>query len=362
MRSMKILFIEPYPTEGPSSRYRVEQYVPYLSQRGIECAVRPFVSSAFYKIIYKQGRYFRKILFFLESCARRFIDIFIGLRSDMIFIHLEAFPLGPPVLELFWAIIGKKIIYDLDDAIYMGMPSPANRFLKYLKWPSKVEMIIRLSDHVITCNGHLADYAAKFNKNVTVIHTSVDTDRFKPRDSKGDDVLTIGWIGSHSTAPYLAKLKNVISRLAGRYKFNLKIIGAGRYDPGIDDVNVINKDWLLEDEVEEFKSLDIGIYPLPDNEWAAGKTGFKTIQYMSVGVPCVVSDVGPNKIIVKDGVNGYLARTDNEWVEKMSMLVEDPELRKMMGEAGRKTVIEKYSLKVNAPRLFDVITGVHKGR
>lgn len=356
---MKILFIEPYPTEGPSSRYRVEQYMPYLRSKGIECIVRPFVSPGFYKIIYKKGFYLRKMLFFLQSCIKRIPDFFTGLSCDIIFIHLEAFPLGPPILEWLWVITGKKIIYDLDDAIYMGITSSANRYLKYLKWPSKIKKIIKLGRHVITCNEYLADYAGKFNKNVTVIHTSVDTDKFVPKDRQADGEITIGWIGSLSTTPYLEVLKNVFFKLSLRHKFNLKIIGAAKHSIEISGVNIINRQWRLEDEIEQFQSLDIGVYPLPENEWTAGKTGFKTIQYMSVGVACVVSDVGPNRVIVENEVNGYLAKTEDEWLERLSRLIENPDLRKKIGSAGRRTVMEKYSLQANAQRFSDVIQSAY---
>jgi len=359
---MKILFIEPYPTEGPSSRYRVEQYIPYLKNNGIKCTVRPFISSKFFKIIYQKGYHLKKIFFFFQSSTRRFFDLFTAMHCDIIFIHLEAFPFGPSVFEWILKKSGKKIIYDLDDAIYLGITSPINRFLKLLKYPSKVMKILTISNHIITCNEFLADFARKYNKNVTAIHTSVDTDRFVPKIRDANDAnqdITIGWIGSHTTAPYLEELKNVFHQLSLKYKFNLKIIGAGKHNLKIPGINVINMDWQLENEIEEFQSLDIGVYPLPENKWTLGKTGFKTIQYMSVGIPCVVSNVGSNKNIVEDGVNGYLANTKEEWIEKLSKLIEDPELRKRMGLAGRKTVIEKYSVKVNAPKLLEILQNAY---
>ncbi|MFH0772374.1 MAG: glycosyltransferase family 4 protein [Candidatus Omnitrophota bacterium] len=356
---MKILFLEPYPTEGPSGRYRVEQYIPYLRDKGIECVVRPFASSDFYKIIYKKGSYFKKLVFFTRSCAGRLSDLFYARNCDIVFIHLEAFPLGPPLFEFIVSALGKKIIYDLDDAIYMGATSPANSFIKFLKWPSKIKKMIKISDYVITCNEYLADYVKPLNKNLTVIHTSVNTSKFLPAAKKQEKRLTIGWIGSHSTAPYLENIRNVFVRLGSKYDFDLKIIGASRRNVKIPNVSVINKDWSLEDEIEQFQSLDIGVYPLPDNEWVHGKTGFKTIQYMSVGIPCVVSDVGPNKIIVKDGVNGFLAKDEDDWVEKLSRLIENADLRQAIGAAGRETVVSNYSLKVNAPKLLDVIQRVY---
>lgn len=355
---MKILFIEPYPTEGPSSRYRVEQYIPYFEKNGIRCIVRPFMSPGFYKIIYKKGYVLQKILYFLHSSIRRSFDIFTALGCDIVFIHLEAFPFGPPVFEYILAKMGKKIIYDLDDAIYLGITSPAGSFLRYLKCPSKVREIIKLSDYIITCNAYLADYAKKYNKNVTTIHTSVDTEKFLSRAGEGANGITIGWIGSHSTTRYLAQMEDIFHELGKRHRFTLKIIGAGEHNLKIPNVNILNMPWALKDEIEQFRSLDIGVYPLPDNEWVLGKTGFKTIQYMSVGVPCVVSDVGANRQIVQNGVNGYLAKTNEEWVNKISILIQDSDARKRIGLKGRQTVEENYSVKVSLPKYMDVFRKV----
>ena len=353
---MKILFIQPYPTEGASARYRVEQYVPYLEKNGIKCVIRSFVSTKFYKILYKKELYFKKILYFIQSSIQRFFDIFLAIRSDLIFIHLEAFPLGPPFLEYIFAkVLHKKIIYDLDDAIYIGSTSSANNFLKYLKCPSKIKKIIKISSHVIACNEYLANYAEKYNNNVTVIHTSVDTDKFKPINREKKENIVIGWIGSHSTAKYLSELKDVFFELSAKYKFTIKVIGAGEgCDFEILGVNVVQLDWSLKDEIAHFQSFDIGVYPLPEDEWTKGKTGFKTIQYMSIGIPCVVSDVGANRDIIKDGINGYLARTKEEWIEKISKLIDDAGLREKIGFAGRKTAEERYSLKINIPKFISI--------
>lgn len=355
---MRALFIEPYPTEGPSSRYRVEQYVPYLEEEGIRCIVRPFMSSGFYKIIYKKGFYLQKILFFLQSSVRRFFDLFTAVNCDIIFIHLEAFPFGPPLFEWIVYLLGKKIIYDLDDAIYMGITSPNNAFLKYLKYSSKVKEIVKISKHIITCNAYLADYAGRDNKNVTVIHTSVDTEKFVPCRKDGTNGITIGWIGSHSTTRYLEELKDVFYELGRRRSFILKIVGAAEHDIKIPNIKVVNIEWSLKDEIEQFQSLDIGVYPLPDNKWVLGKTGFKTIQYMSVGVPCVVSNLGTNKNIVQDGINGYLADTKEEWIEKISRLIEDADMRKKIGLAGRKTVEEKYSVKACKDKYINIFKNI----
>jgi len=356
---MRVLFIEPYPIEGPSSRYRIEQYVPYFTDNGIKCTVRPFISSKFYKILYKRGHYLKKISFFIQSSVKRFFDLFTALNSDIVFIHLEAFPFGYPIFEWILTVFKKRLIYDLDDAIYLGKTSPVNIFLKYLKWPSKVKEIIKISRYVITCNEFLANYARKFNPNVIAIHTSIDTDRFTLRSKNTSKNVTIGWIGSHTTAPYLREIEDVFLQLGKKYKFNLKIIGAGKYNIRADNISVISMDWRLEDEVEQFQSLDIGVYPLPDSEWTFGKTGFKAIQYMSVGVPCVASRIGANRDIIEDNLNGFLVGTKDEWVQRLSNLIEDAELREKTGLLSRKTVEEKYSVKVNAPKILEIIQKVY---
>ncbi|HPN66837.1 MAG TPA: glycosyltransferase family 4 protein [Candidatus Omnitrophota bacterium] len=360
---MRVLFLEPYPTEGPSSRYRVEQYIPYLRQNGIECEVRPFVSSAFYRILYKKGMYLRKLAYFAAGSFRRIADLFAAFSSDVVFIHLEAFPFGPPAIEWLLAAAGKKIIYDLDDAIYLGSASSTNSFLKGLKCPWKIPKIIAMSRRVITCNEYLAEYVSKYNREVTVIHTSVDTEKFKPLSypagkpaGRPAGRITIGWIGSHSTAKYLESIKGVFEELVKRgLQFRLKIIGASGRIMEVPGAEVIYKDWSLKDEIAEFQSIDIGVYPLTDDEWTAGKTGFKTIQYMSVGIPCVASNASPNRVIIEEGRNGFLAKDTAEWVEKLSKLMGDASLRQRIGEAGRRTVLERYSLEVNAPKIMGMI-------
>jgi len=360
---MKVLFISPYPREGPSYRYRVEQYFEYLEKNGIKYLSRPFMFRSFYKIIYKPKKNFKKYVYFLLSSILRCIDFLRSFKYDIIFIHLEAYPIGPPFFEYLWTKFGKPIIYDLDDAIYLTSKESAYKIIKLIKFNKKIQTIIKLSKEMIVCNNHLKNYASNFkNENkIHIIPTSLNTDKFIPNQSNSTNKkgLVIGWIGSYSTASYLNQLKNVFKFLSSKYNFNLKIVGSNLLFQ-IDGVKIMNKEWSLSADLEDFQSLDIGVYPLPDNEWTKGKTGFKTIQYMAVGIPCVVSNVGRNKEIIQDGVNGFLADSEEEWIKKLSLLIENSELRKKMGVLGRKTVEERYSLKVNAPNFLDIIQRVYK--
>ncbi|HLC21334.1 MAG TPA: glycosyltransferase family 4 protein [Candidatus Methylomirabilis sp.] len=350
---MKVLFLVPYTTEGGSNRFRVEQYLPHLNRHGIESMVRPFLcSSAFYDILYRPRRTPRKGWYFLVSGLNRLLDLVRSRRFDRIVVHREAFPLGPPVLEWFLSRLRIPIIYDFDDAIWQRNTSGANRPLQFLKCPGKVATIIRLSRQVIAGNGYLRDYALQHNPRVTVIPTPVDTHRFHPAARAGGGGVTLGWIGSHSSAPYLRMLDPVLPYLARQYDFRLKVVGGEYYNA---HPSVSNHEWRLDREVEDLQSFDIGLMPMPDNPWTQGKCAFKALQYMAVGIPVVCSPVGMNSEVVQDGVSGLLASSEAEWIEKVSLLIENPGLREAMGRCGRAAVEERYSVKANFPKFLRVL-------
>ena len=323
------------------------------------------MTSKFYKIIYKPKNVLSKFIFFLLASILRCIDFLRAFKYDIIFIHLEAYPIGPPVLEFLWTKFGKPIIYDLDDAIYLASKESKYKIVKLFKFSDKIKIIINLAKEIIVCNDYLKKYASNFKTEdrIHIIPTSLDTEIFVPIQNKdmNKNELVIGWIGTHSTLQYLCMLKNVFIHLSSKHNFILKVVCN---DPAleIDGVKIINKEWSLSSDVDDFQSLDIGVYPLPDNEWIKGKTGFKTIQYMAVGLPCVVSNLGRNKEIIRDGVNGFLANSEAEWIEKLSLLFENSELRKKMGLMGRETVENSYSLKVNAPLFLELIKRVYNER
>ncbi|MFH1888968.1 MAG: glycosyltransferase family 4 protein [Candidatus Omnitrophota bacterium] len=359
---MKALFIIPYPTEGPSNRYRVEQFLPYLKEKGIEYTVRPFVSSEFFRIIYKKGNTLRKIRFFLSATCNRMVDLLSASKYDLIFIHIESFPFGPAIMELAFSLLKKPIVYDFEDAVYLDNFKGQSRLINLLRYQRKFYQILGLSSHVIVCNRYMKDMVSEFNNNVTVIPTSIDTEKFKAKDYAVQAKRpVIGWIGSHTTLYCLKSLVGVFTELAKRYDFELRVIGGGE-DFAVPGVNVVNKRWSLETDVKDFQSLDIGVYPLPNDERAVAKTPFKTIQYMSVGVPPIVSKVGGNIDIIEEGKNGFFASNEKEWIDKLSILIENAQLRRDIGLAGRRTVEEKFSVSANAPKFIDIVTQVYGKR
>lgn len=336
--------------------------MPYLREAGFDVTISSFYTPEFFRLVYRPGHYVQKAASFTALAARRVRELFDVAQYDLVWLYREAIPLGPPLLESLIARRGIPIVYDFDDAIFLANVSDANKRFAFLKDPGRVARIIRRSTQVVVGNDFLAAFARQHNPAVTMIPTAVDTDRFVPRPASAMSPAEpiVGWIGSPTTYPYLQSLAGVLREVAARHPFTLKVSGAGQpvEMPG---VNVQVVPWSLADEVSLFNRCDVGVYPLTDDDWARGKCGFKAIQCMACGVPVVAAAVGVNREIISDGVNSFLATTREEWVDKLGRLLSDPALRARMAAAGRRTIEERYSLQVTAPRVAAVL-GAALGR
>lgn len=354
---MRVLALSPVPERGAGCRFRVAQYRAHLEASGFELTIQPFFDDPFFAIVYEGGLRARKAAHFLRRAVDRARTVLSRRDYDLFFIYREAFPIGPPLIEALLGTSGRPMVYDFDDAVFLPNVSEANRSVGALKYPQKVGQIIRRCAHVIAGNDFLAAFARAHNPAVTVIPTCVDTDLFAPAATATRPVPRLGWIGTPTTVPYLAVLRPILAELAQASRFTLRVCGAGApFDaPG---VAVEHDRWMLEREVELFNTCDVGVYPLDDDDWGRGKCGFKAIQFMACGVPVVAAPVGVNREIIQDGVNGFLAATRDEWVRKLRRLIEDPDLRRDMGRRARATIVARYSLAVNGPRLASALTQV----
>lgn len=356
MSRVRGLALSPVPYEGAGCRYRVAQYLPYLADQGIDLTIAPFYDSEFFNLVYQPGHYGRKAWLFLKQTFGRLRTVLQRGRYDFVFVYREALPIGPPVIESALAATGVPLVYDFDDAVFLSNTSEANRSIASLKYPQKVGAVIRRSAQVIAGNEYLANYARRFNPSVHVIPTAIDVDMFVPRSASRPDGAppVMGWIGTPTTVRYVSPLEPVLRSLGTTHAFRVRIAGATgavRF-AGVD---VDNVPWSLDGEVALFNGCDIGVYPLPDDDWTRGKCGFKAIQFMSCGVPVVASPVGVNRDIIEDGVNGFLAADADEWRRKLAALLDDADLRRRIGAAARRTIQERYSLHVNAPRVATVL-------
>ena len=218
--------------------------------------------------------------------------------------------------------------------------------------------MMRRVDFVIAGNHFLKSEVLPYNPNVVIIPTPIDLSRYRLKEySYGKGPITIGWLGSSSTLKYLKSLLPTFEKLYQEYPyFQTKMVCDQFLES--DHVPLVKKMWSLEEEESDLKSFDIGVMPLSNDLWSKGKCGLKILQYQGVGVPVVCTPVGINRDIVEDGVNGFWARNEGEWEERLLKLIKEEGLRKEMGVKGRKTVERAYSLEVNAPRILDVLAKV----
>lgn len=354
MERIKVLAIVPslYDT-SPGQRFRLEQWEPFLKEEGVDITYAPFETPELREILYKSGGTSEKIRSVIGGLRRRQADLADVKDYDVVYLFREAALLGPAWFERKIARSGVPMVFDFDDAVFESYKSPSNGYLSYLKFPSKTATSIRLSSHVMAGNPYLAEYARRYNDNVTIVPTTIDTDKYtfaEPRENP--DPVTIGWSGSFSTVQHLDTVRAALQELAKKQKFRLRVIGTPTYElPGVD---VEALPWRSETEIEDLRPMDIGIMPLPDERWSKGKCGLKALQYMALGKPTVCSPVGVNTVIIQDGQNGCIADGLDEWIAKLEELIQRADLRRRLGRAGRETVEREYSAHSQAPRVLEI--------
>lgn len=329
MINMKVLFLV-QGWDRPSSKYRVLQYLPFLKKRGVRAKViaypRNIAASA--NLCREIKKY--DILFLQKSRPGAFFLPFLRRQA-------------------------KRIVYDLDDAIMYRDSNASSPYSRTRQ--RRFASMVKAADRVIAGNNFLADEARGYNEKVTVVPTAIDMQNYTVKEYRDTAKVTLGWLGSSSTLPYLERLKPVFEKLDGRYNnVKLKIICDTFFD--CENMPVVKENWSAEREIEQLRSFDIGLMPLQDDLWSRGKCGLKILQYYGAGVPVVCTPVGVNGDVVRDGVNGYWARTDKEWIEKLSILIEDAGLRQRMGMRGRELVNRSFSLEHCAPMIYDVLKDV----
>ena len=356
----KILFLAPYPVGcAPSQRFKYEQYYSRFESNGFDITTSSFVHHAFWKIIYKPGNILLKAWYTLVGYVKRVGDLFRLRSYDIVYIHLWVTPLGPPIFEWLVNHIARKVIYDLDDMIYLGHTSEANKKFIGLKGKTKMPYLIQHANHVIVSSPELFEFASTLNPRTSDITSTVDTDRFViHKKGPENEKLVIGWTGTHSTSKYLHLLDHVLQRLAKEINFKLVVIGDESFE--CEGVEIEHRIWSEETEVKELSDIDIGLYPLPFEQWIMGKSGLKAITYMSLGIPCVAAAIGANMRVIEESITGYLVKTDEEWYTKIKALAENRKLRTELGIRGRKVVEEKFSIHANLDNYLSVLHSVLK--
>jgi glycosyltransferase involved in cell wall biosynthesis len=352
----RIAALVPYvPGSVGGQRVRIEAWAGHLERAGWTVDLYPFEDRALHDILFRPGRPLLKARRMFTCYVRQLARVMRGPPCDILFIYKEAALIGPALLERLATRLGVPIIYDVDDAAFLPYKSPMNGWLSLLKFSRKTHSIFRLSDRVVTINSLLADYAASYNRSVSVVPNWVDTDLYQPGSKPSDGVVRLVWIGSHSNMQNLSALAEPLRRLQARHRVPLHVIGAGEVDlPGV-EVKFVK--WSSTTEISNLQACDIGLVPLADlswNPWYRWKSPFKALQYMAVGIPVIARRIGAASEIVEDGVNGFLVETQEEWDHRLEALVTSEDLRRRMGQAARATVLERFSAQVQTPRMLSV--------
>ena len=326
---MRILFITPGGAEIPSVRLRILQLFPLLQRDGHEVRLN----------VWRDGQRgaLKGLISFLTCC----------LWADLIVIH--RFTFGRLPAEGFVGLLRLlrlRFIFTFDDALHVKH-SPQLQGARgvagvgYSNRKRNLDVLLKEAAAVVVGNNHLASYAGCFNAYVRTVPTALDVGCLPVKEHSAHTPVVIGWIGTTSNLFYLEKFRSVMASLSATLgdAILFRVVSGRAFPPN--GVRVENVAWSLEQELSHVLSFDIGIMPLTDDEWATGKSGFKAIYYQSVGIPVVSS---PNPV-VRHGETGFLAASDQEWVEHLKRLVEDTALRQRMGAAARLHAEANFTLR-----------------
>lgn len=355
----KILFVTAGTKIAPATRYRVYQLLPFLLNSSFEYKVYSIFSDNLTRKMINSSGFSRcnKMICYTQLFIEKFIRglkvIFIAGKYDVIFLQRATFLFG---FEKLLQLRNNNIIFDIDDAIFLPdtqEPGLIGRVKRYIK-KQEVVAILKVTKIVIAENNYIGAFVRKYCDKVYMLTGPIDTVRnFSRNNYISSGVVIIGWIGSLSTSMYLNMLDKVFLSLSKKYNIKVKLIGAGNYN--IEGVSVENIVWEEKTEVRELHTFDIGIMPMPDNEWTKGKVGCKMLQYMANAIPAVVSHTITTTEVIKDGVNGFTASSEEEWIYKLSRLIENIELRKQIGLEGRRSVEKMYSVEASVPKVIEIM-------
>lgn len=361
---MKVLFATQYGMLAASSRTRVFQYLPYLQAQGIQARVITVLPDRGLGGSQLQVTHspWSKLGYYLWAAWRTFgcgLQVWWAARdAEALFIQKVIFP-----LPVRWLLRWRRppVVYDFDDAIFT---TEVRRQHWLAAWKQRrnaagLPAMLRLADHALVENKYTAAFAAGHCPLVSTITGPIDTRRYiaDSEPAAARDEVVLGWIGSATTLPYLQLIRDPLARLGRRFpQLRLRVIGAVVVE--LEGLPVEARPWSLEGEVEDLRSFDIGLMPVPDDPWTRGKGGYKLLQYMATGLPVVTSPVGVNCQIVRDGETGFWARTPEEWEERLARLIADPALRRRMGQRGRAAMEAEYTLELHSRRLGEILRQV----
>ncbi len=342
---MNVLLLAQAPN-SPSTRFRILPYLERMKSARIRCVLSPLPSPAAHHLALARATFHaREILSRVRGLSRtRDFDVVL-LQKKLASIPLRG-------LDLLLSAARGRLLYDFDDAVFLPHEGIMTGLKgKLLQARDQTRKLIQMSKAVTAGNDYLAGFARRYCDRVHLVPTAVDPEKLKPR-AKSGRAIVVGWSGSASTNKYLNLVAPALQRAWRKHRFKVLVMSSSAEGLDLGSVPFDFHPWSAETEAETIARFDIGLGPLPRDDWARGKCALKLLQYMACEVPAVASPVGANADVIHHAQNGLLADGLDEWEEALNQLVESPALRKQLGKAGRATVIERYSTDVVWPKFL----------
>ena len=365
---LRLLVLCPYPVgEVPGQRLKYEQYFDHWRANGYDVVVSPFMSARFYRLLYRRGRLVSKVLGTVAGYGRRCRDMFRLRTFDGVYVFLWVTPFGPAFSERLVCALARSVVYDIDDLVFdPRYVSRANRVIGRVKGRGKAGAMLRGADHVITSTPHLDEVARRSTSRTTMVSSTIETRSSRLRAPHDNDhVPVVGWSGSHSTSPYLHLIAEPLYKLSRSTPFHMRVVGDTEFTFGEDVDSAVQLQataWSAATENADIASFDIGLFPMPDDDWVLGKSGVKALQYMALGVPVVATKIGTTPTVVGEDCCGFLVSSPDEWRDRIGQLLADAALRQRFGETGRQRVERYYSVEVHEPVYLSILDQVVRGR
>ncbi len=341
---MRVAALVPYHQDYcAGQRFRVETWARHLGPRGVSFTFLPFASPELTTALHGGGSLVGRAVAMMSCFVDQLARVLRESRPDVVYIYREAALVGPAVIERLTRRWRAPIVYDLDEPLFVPYVSPSTGRWSALKWFSKTDHLMRMSDRVWAVNRAIGDYAARFSHQVSIVPMAVDTDRYSPAPLQPPGVpLRVGWMGTRTSQPNLEAVIEPLARLHRSHGARLAVVAD---EPVVyDGVPVEFTPWSWETEVPRMHECQIALVPVKPDGWSPWKFYYKLIQCMSMALPVVASPIGSNLEIVVDGRTGFLAETPDDWYDRMRRLAEEPDLGREVGAAARRLVEERFSL------------------
>ena len=360
IKKNKILFVCPFPFDVQAGqRLKYEQQFKTFKENNYEIEIASFINLNTWNILYKKGYFFKKLFSLLKGYIKRSFLLFKLKNYDIVYIFMWVVPYTGSIYENLYRKFSNKVIYDIEDNVLIIKTNIINPITSRFKSYNKYTNLIKKSDQIITSSPGLVTQCNNLNgkNNSTYICASINLERYKPNlNNNSNKKISIGWTGTFSSQYFLKIIEPYIQEISKIRNIEFIVIGDFKYK--LEGVKVRSITWNKANEINDLSIIDIGMYPLEYEKWISGKSGLKALQYMAMSIPTIATNVGNVKNIIKDGISGFLVENNNEWLEKLKLLIDDKDLRIKIGANGRKVIENYYSNEMMGKKYLEVLSKV----